>query len=140
MLSPRIKLLIGISLILGVVVWMGAEGIQAGKSYYVTVDELAEMKQEAVGKRLRVAGFVQEGSIRREAGGLQFKMVLAGEPLPVVYRGRTPVPDTFQPRIQAVVEGQVTNQGVFEADHIQAKCASKYEAELESLRPNSSDS
>jgi cytochrome c-type biogenesis protein CcmE len=46
----------------------------------------------------------------------------------VNYVGSQPVPDTFKDRADAVVEGKVLADGTFEADHLQAKCASKYES------------
>src|SRR5678809_1770760 len=46
----------------------------------------------------------------------------------VNYVGSQPVPDTFKDRADAVVEGKVLADATFEADHLQAKCASKYEA------------
>jgi hypothetical protein len=49
--------------------------------------------------------------------------------LAVRYSGSQPVPDTFKDGSEAIVEGQRLSDGSFDADHIQAKCASKYEAE-----------
>lgn len=129
MIGPRLKLTVGIVFVLAVVAWMGLSGLEAGKSYYVTADELVEMKDEAFGKRLKVAGIVQEGSINREQGELHFAIGLEQVVVPVVYTGRAPVPDTFKDGIEAVVEGEYTREKVFRADHIQAKCASKYEAD-----------
>jgi cytochrome c-type biogenesis protein CcmE len=56
--------------------------------------------------------------------------VLAGEGklLPVSYVGTEPLPDTFVDKSQALVEGSLANDGSFVAEHVQAKCASKYEA------------
>ena len=46
----------------------------------------------------------------------------------VMYDGSEPLPDTFRDRAQAVADGELGENGVFHADAIQAKCASKYEA------------
>jgi len=43
--------------------------------------------------------------------------------------GNDATPDTFVDRAQAVVEGQLGRDGVFVANKMQAKCASKYEKE-----------
>ena len=48
--------------------------------------------------------------------------------LKVLYVGEEPLPDMFKDRAEAVVEGTMRGDGVFEAVHLQAKCASKYEA------------
>ncbi len=134
MKSTRIKLLVGMAFILGVTAWMAYSGIQSSKVYYITTDELIEMKDRAFDRRLRVAGFVTKGSMQREEGKLRFSLSVRGESVPVVYTGSQPTPDTFQEGSQAVVEGEYTRDRVFHADRIQAKCSSKYEAELDSLR------
>jgi len=131
MISPRIKLAAGVFFVMAVVAWMGLSGLKAGKSYYVKTDELVEMKDAAFDKRFRVAGIVQSGSVRREEGRLHFEIGLNDAVIPVVYVGRKPVPDTFKDGVEAVVEGEYTREKVFQADHIQAKCASKYEADYE---------
>jgi cytochrome c-type biogenesis protein CcmE len=38
------------------------------------------------------------------------------------------LPDTFKDKSQALVEGRPGADGRFVAEHVQAKCASKYEA------------
>ena len=43
--------------------------------------------------------------------------------------GRDPLPDTFRDRAQALCDGRLRSDGVFEAKKIQAKCASKYEVD-----------
>ena len=47
--------------------------------------------------------------------------------LPVVYIGTEPLPDTFRDGSQALADGKMRADGVFQAKQIQAKCASKYE-------------
>jgi cytochrome c-type biogenesis protein CcmE len=131
MVSPQVKIGLGVALVLGVIVWMGLSGIQAGKTYYMTAPELIQMQDEAFEKRLRVAGFVEEGSIRRQEGQLHFRLTYDGVTVPVIYTGNNPVPDTFKDGVNAVVEGRYLESKTFEADHIQAKCASKYEAGYE---------
>jgi cytochrome c-type biogenesis protein CcmE len=79
-----------------------------------------------------VAGLVKDGTIQRD--GTEVKFVLAQNihsdenTMMVHYVGSSPIPDTFKDRAEAVVEGKRLPDGTFEADHIQAKCASKYEA------------
>jgi cytochrome c-type biogenesis protein CcmE len=86
------------------------------------------MGQTANGKRLRVAGIVKPGTIQRQGRDLHFQLSQQDLELAVAYTGSAPVPDTFKDGAEAVVEGQQRPDGTFEADHIQAKCASKYEA------------
>lgn len=138
MKSPQVKLLLGMVVILGITGWMAYSGIQSSKAYYITTDELLELKDGAFGQRLRVAGYVMEDSMRWEEGKLRFSLSVRGDSIAVVYTGSRPMPDTFREGSQAVVEGEYTRAGLFLADLIQAKCSSKYEAELNSLREGTS--
>ncbi len=113
--------------IIGTLVWLAAGGIQEGKTYYKTVAELRDMK-DAEGKRLRVAGDVEAGSIIRKGREVEFTLVQESEKLKVVYGGIDPLPDTFRDGAQALADGKLGADGVFRAAKIQAKCASKYEA------------
>ncbi|HJT70058.1 MAG TPA: cytochrome c maturation protein CcmE, partial [Terriglobales bacterium] len=45
--------------------YLAYTGVQESKSYYVTIKELRGMGDGAFSKRLRVAGNVQPGSIKR---------------------------------------------------------------------------
>jgi len=75
-----------------------------------------------------VSGNVRNGSILRAAGRVDFVLEEQGRTVPVTYVGRDPLPDTFKDGAQALVEGRMKPDGRFEAEQIQAKCASKYEA------------
>jgi cytochrome c-type biogenesis protein CcmE len=95
--------------------YLAYTGVQESKSYYVTIKELQTMGDGAYSKRLRVAGNVQPGSIRRNGTHVEFVLMEQGQSLPVSYSGTEPPPDTFK-----------DNDGVIHAKGIQAKCASKY--------------
>jgi cytochrome c-type biogenesis protein CcmE len=49
-----------------------------------------------------------------------------GRLLKVVYKGSEPPPDTFKNDSQALADGTFGKDGVFHANTLQAKCASKY--------------
>jgi cytochrome c-type biogenesis protein CcmE len=106
--------------------YLAYTGVQESKSYYVTIKELQGMGDGAYSKRLRVAGNVQPGSIRRNGTYVEFVLVEQGQTLAVSYRGTEPPPDTFKDNAQALAEGSFGKDGVFHAKGIQAKCASKY--------------
>ena len=129
MARKKLRFAIGITIILVVLVFFAISGFQEGKAYYKTIDELTEMGESAYNARLKVAGYVAEGSIRRSGTEVTFELEQEGKTLPVKYVGSTPVPDTFKDGSEAVVEGTYHKNGTFEANKIQAKCASKYEAE-----------
>ena len=113
-------------LILLSMAYLAYTGVQESKSYYVTIKELRGMGDGAYSKRLRVAGNVQPGSIKRSGTKVEFVLVENDLNLSVVYTGTEAPPDTFKDSSQALAEGSFGRDGVFHAKQLQAKCASKY--------------
>ena len=116
------------AVILATLAWLAVAGINESKTYYVTVQELQGQAEKALDRRLRVAGDVEAGSIVRSRDRVEFVLRQDARMQKVVYTGRDPLPDTFKDRAQAICDGRMGAGGVFEAKKIQAKCASKYEA------------
>lgn len=129
MAQKKIRFAAGFVAIIGAVLYFVLTGFQEGKAYYRTLEELDAMGPSVTGKRLRIAGIVTEGSIERNGPEVSFQLEQEHRRLSVNYSGSQPVPDTFKGGVEAVVEGERKPDGTFEADMIQAKCASKYEAE-----------
>ena len=125
-MSKQVKFGIGIAIILLVVGWEAVSGFQESKTYYVTVNELISGKVSH--PHIRVGGIVQQGSIERRGGMVTFRLAQDTNVIPVSYVGSDTLPDTFRDGAQAIVEGTYTANREFRAEHIQAKCASKYEA------------
>ena len=126
MQTNKVKFFVGALVILGVLAWLGASGIRETQTYYLTLGELHAL--ETVPERVRVAGDVVVGSIRREGGKTRFQLQQSGERLAIVYIGSEPLPDTFVDVAQAIVTGSLGPDQVFVGQKVQAKCASKYEA------------
>jgi cytochrome c-type biogenesis protein CcmE len=84
------------------------------------------MGNEAYSKRLRVAGNVVPGSIKRTGTRVDFLLKEQDLTLPVSYTGTEAPPDTFKDDSQALADGSFGRDGVFHAKQLQAKCASKY--------------
>jgi len=116
------------ALIIGSLVWLAVGGVKDTKTYYKTIPELERMGRSAQGQRLRVGGDVQPGSIVKNGVQVAFILHQGAKKLNVVYSGGDPLPDTFKDNAQALADGRLGPDGVFEANKIQAKCASKYEA------------
>ncbi len=108
--------------------WLAASGINETKTYYKEIKEVQAMGDKARDGRLRVGGDVVPGSIVREGKEVRFTIHQEALKLNVVYGGIDPLPDTFKDGSQALVDGKMRSDGVFQASKIQAKCASKYEA------------
>jgi cytochrome c-type biogenesis protein CcmE len=113
-------------LILLLLGYLAYTGVQDSKSYYVTIGELHKMGNGAYSKRLRVAGNVQPGSIKRTGTHVEFVLMEQDQLLSVDYTGTEAPPDTFKDDSQALADGSFGRDGVFHAKGLQAKCASKY--------------
>jgi cytochrome c-type biogenesis protein CcmE len=124
--SQTFRIGIAVAVVLGVIAWLAVSGIQANKSYYVTITELQGMGDKAYTRHLRVAGNVEPGSIERNGTHAQFILLEQGKRLSVQYAGVEPPPDTFKDNAQALAIGTYGRDGVFHAAELQAKCASKY--------------
>lgn len=127
-MQKKTKFAVGIGVIvisLGALAWLG---YGESKTYYHTIVELQTLQGLDRTHRIRVGGTVQPGSIRRLSGRVDFVLEGEGKALPVSYVGSEPLPDTFKDKSQALVEGSLAKNGSFVAEHVQAKCASKYEA------------
>jgi cytochrome c-type biogenesis protein CcmE len=106
--------------------YLAYTGVRDSKSYYVTIKELNGMGNDAYSKRLRVAGNVVPGSIKRSGTRVDFMLKENDLILPVSYTGTEAPPDTFKDDSQALADGSFGHDGVFHAKQLQAKCASKY--------------
>src|SRR5881275_851293 len=82
--------------------YLAYTGVQESKSYYVTIKELRGMGESAYSKRLRVAGNVEPGSIRRTGTRVEFVLIEQDQSLRVVYNGTEAPPDTFKDNSQAL--------------------------------------
>jgi len=96
----------------------------------VTFLSVEDLIDEGYGDRVRLGGLVEEGSIQLDEDNYltcQFELKEGDYLLPVRYTGVRP--DLFKDGAEVIVEG-VLNEGVFKADMLQTKCASKYEGDL----------
>jgi cytochrome c-type biogenesis protein CcmE len=127
-MSTYVKFAALIVVILGTLAWLAASGTNDTKSYYKTIAEISAMGDQALEKRIRVTGNVEEGSITRRGKEVEFTLIEENRKLRVVYASSEPLPDTFRDGSQALADGKLGRDGVFHANKIAAKCASKYEA------------
>jgi cytochrome c-type biogenesis protein CcmE len=112
-----------------------------GMEYYKYVDEVTSKQSELRGKRLKVHGYVVEGSIFKKKDSLDYKFKLetraprAPAVIEAEYRGL--VPDNFKAGAEVVAKGTLAdgNKLLVVKDGIDAKCPSKYEAGPAKLEP-----
>jgi cytochrome c-type biogenesis protein CcmE len=131
----NVRISIAAAVIVGTIGWLAYTGYASNKSYYVTIAELGGMGNKAYTSQLRVEGFVKPGSIQQDGTHVTFVLnefeshnpkAASGRLLTVSYKGAEPPPDTFKNDAQALAEGTYGRDGVFHANVLQAKCASKY--------------
>jgi cytochrome c-type biogenesis protein CcmE len=131
MKRKQLKFVVGSVVIIMTLAYLAYSGYQDSKSYFQTVPELYAMKDAAYGVRIQVSGDVVAGSKQLGKDGKSVEFVIGQEPqtLRVRYVGKEPLPDTLIDRATAVASGTMGRDGVFTANQITAKCASKYEKE-----------
>jgi cytochrome c-type biogenesis protein CcmE len=129
MKRKQLKFAVGSLIIILTLSYLAYSGYQESKTYFRTVPELYAMKDSAYDLRLQVSGDVIPGSIQREGKIVTFAIGEAPHTLQVKYVGKDPLPDTLIDRATAMATGKLGRDGVFVADTMLAKCASKYEKE-----------
>ena len=143
-LGPRTAM----KIVLSVVAVVGAVGslfyfsAVPGLEHYKYVDEVMASADQYRGKRLKVHGYVVEGSILKKRDTLDYKFKLETRAprgpamIEAEYRGL--VPDNFKAGAEVVAKGTLTsdNRLMVVKDGIDAKCPSKYETGAPKLDPN----
>ena len=96
---------------------------------YVSIAQLVETDSDWKQTRFRLGGYVHEGSIvySNARRTVEFMLVQEDDRLPVRFEGLTP--DMFKDNAEVIVLGQLDG-GVFVADNLMTKCASRYEVEI----------
>lgn len=108
-------------------------------TYFHPADAVIAQQTEFVGKRIKMGGHVEKGTIFQKPGTLEYQFDV--RPIPAMAKhpealGKTitvryvgVVPDTFKDDAEVIVTGKLGADGQFAAQDLLAKCPSKYEAE-----------
>jgi cytochrome c-type biogenesis protein CcmE len=150
--AGRGKFIVGGLLIIVAVIYLIYSSTQASAQYFLTVDEVYAKGESILGRDLRVSGAVIGDTIQYDPEELRLTFTIAHIPgenkeieaqgglalvlnravndpnaqqIEVVYIG--PKPDLLQHEAQAIMTGQVGEDGVFYADELLLKCPTKYE-------------
>jgi cytochrome c-type biogenesis protein CcmE len=148
----RAKFIIGGLLIVAAIVYLIVTSTQASAQYFLTVDELTERIGTEIGRDVRVSGAVLGDSVQYDPQSLTLEFTVAHVPgdnseieaqgglgkalydavndpdrsrIQVVYIG--PKPDLLRHEAQAIMTGELGDDGVFYADELLLKCPTKYE-------------
>ena len=108
----------------GVVV---AKFLTSSIDYYCNVDEIGAKDGCEAGRRLRVQGTVEEGSVTNDGGITSFEISFNGTTIPVRYEGDPG--GIFQECVPVVVHGRLSESGLFDGDRVEVKHSNEYEAE-----------
>jgi len=104
-----------------------AQFLRSAVDYYCNVDEIGGRNGCDAGRRLRVQGVVQEGTVEREGSFTNFVMAFGGAELPVRYRGEPG--GMFAECEPVVVHGRIGDDNVLAGDNIEVKHSNEYVAE-----------
>jgi len=134
--NNKLKFIIGSLVIVVAVIVLAVQGMQEDTtmSYSKSVSEVQMLGSRAQTLTLKVNGDLKKGSIVRNNLDLDFIITEGNSELKIHYIGKDPIPDTFNNDMDAevIVSGKLKDDGIFHAERIQAKCASKYEADYSS--------
>lgn len=150
--AGKMKFIIGGALIVAAVIYLIVSSTQAGAQYFYTIDELNSRGADVIGRDLRISGAVIGDTIDYDPQTLNLTFTVAHVPgdnkeieaegglakvlydavndpgrnkLQVVYTGAKP--DLLRHEAQAIMTGQLGEDGVFYADELLLKCPTKYE-------------
>jgi len=138
--NNKLKFIIGSIVIIAAVILLAIQGMKEDEtmSYSKSVSEVKLLGNRANALTLKVNGDLKKGSIVRNNLDLDFIITEGNSELDIHYIGKDPIPDTFNNDMDAevIVSGRLQEDGIFHAERIQAKCASKYEADYSSPEIN----
>jgi cytochrome c-type biogenesis protein CcmE len=122
----RTKLVVAGTILALAVSYLAFAGVKQGWVYYVDVDAFAG-ETHYHGQRVRLCGSVAAENLAIDPAALTARFNLLGKNTHVLVAYHGVVPEMFRPGGMVVVEGASDEQGLFHADLILTKCASKYE-------------
>lgn len=122
----RWDLLIGVAVVVAVIGYLAFSSVGNALVYYLTPTELLARGETAIGQTVRLGGLVKVGSIVGEAPDLTF--VLTDGTMEMQVHSAAAPTRSFREGIGAVVEGELSAAGVFEASQVIVKHDEKYVA------------
>jgi len=99
--------------------------LRSAVDYYCNVDEIGHRDGCEAGKRLRVQGTVDKGTVATTDGITTFAISFGGTTLPVRYEGQPG--GIFEECEPVVVHGELVD-GTFQGDRVEVKHSNEYEA------------
>jgi len=120
---PAIALLVVVLGVGGVIV---TKFLTSAIDFYCNVDEVGHKSGCEAGRRLRIQGTVEEGTVVKDGAVTDFVIAFNGVTRKVHYDGDPG--GLFQECIPVVVHGTLDSAGVFEGDQLEVKHTNEYAA------------
>lgn len=124
MTAARWKLVVCLGIVVAALGWIAVRGLTGNFVYYLTPTDVASGQQADVGQRIRLGGYVVEGSVRRAEHHLSFVVSDGAETMPVISIGS--VPEMFDDGQGVVLEGSLGSDGRFHSDTLLIKHNGEY--------------
>lgn len=153
--AGRMRFLIGGLLIVAAIIYLIASSTQTSAQYFLTVEELYALGEDAVERDVRVVGAVDGETIVYEPSTLTLQFTIVNVPgdldeieragglaevlhqalldpeasrLAVTVNG--PMPDLLRHEAQAIITGRLGDDGIFYGQELLLKCPTRYESEI----------
>lgn len=140
----NLGLLVGLLVAAGGILALVLNNADDSAIYSKDVDQLLAQASKLKERNVNVKGMLVKGTLKSNLAYVpkqpcEYRFVLYakdGQELPVRYGGCV-IPDTFRDLptmdVEVTATGKLTPEGYFQADHIMAKCPSKYEMKQRAL-------
>lgn len=120
------RLWIAVGVVVAALAVLIANGASQLNEYQYTMAQFPKVEPTVVGRTVKVSGELVGHSVHYNARAnlLTFRIKGGGHSLLVAYRGVQP--DSFQQNITAIVTGELSASGVFNANQVLVQCPSHY--------------
>ena len=136
--GARMKLLIGLLIVIGALAYVTVRGLSGSFVYYLTPSDIVSQHKAQVGERVRLGGYVVPGSVLRATNTLDFTVTDGTDSIEVSDTGS--VPELFKPGQGVVLEGTYGSDGQFHSDTLLIKHSGDYRPPAPGEKPpNSAD-
>src|ERR1041384_1128366 len=125
-MKPRHKRMAAIAcgvIALGVATALVLQAFQKNLVFFFSPTQVAA-KEAPLGRTFRIGGIVEPGSLKRDGVEVRFVVTDTAKTIPVLYQGQ--LPDLFREGKMVVAQGQLREDGVFQAREVLAKHDENY--------------
>jgi len=88
--GARMKLLIGLVIVIGALTWVTVRGLSGSFVYYLTPSDIVSQHKAQVGERVRLGGYVVPGSVGHATDTLTFTVTDGTDSIKVSDSGSVP--------------------------------------------------